>query len=82
MRYLWCDCSCNIRLCLSSRSERGRVQSRATLRRLLAYLGATLEQLADFDNCHGRWGQATVRCAVSTHWMIPAAEKEGRNIST
>ena len=37
-----------------------RIQSAATLRRLLAYLGATPEQLADFDNSHRRWGQGTV----------------------
>ena len=37
-----------------------RIQSAATLRRLLAYLGGTPEQLADFENCHRRWGQGTV----------------------
>ena len=37
-----------------------RIQSAATLRRLLAYLGATTEQLADFDDSHWRWGQGTV----------------------
>ena len=37
-----------------------RIQSAATLRRLLAYLGATTEQLADFDDSHRRWGQGTV----------------------
>ena len=37
-----------------------RIQSAGTLRRLLAYLGATPEHLADFDNCHRRWGQGTV----------------------
>jgi hypothetical protein len=33
------------------------IQTAATLRRLLAYLGATPEQLADFDSSHRRWGQ-------------------------
>jgi hypothetical protein len=37
-----------------------RIQSAETLRRLLAYLGATPEQLAHFDNSHRRWGQGTV----------------------
>ena len=37
-----------------------RIQNAAPLRRLLAYLGATPEQLADFDNSHRRWGQGTV----------------------
>ena len=37
-----------------------RIQSAATLRRLLAYLGATPEQLAAFDSSHRRWGQGTV----------------------
>jgi hypothetical protein len=38
-----------------------RIQSAATLRRLLAYLGATPEQLADFDGAVQKWGQGTVR---------------------
>jgi hypothetical protein len=33
-----------------------RIQSSATLRRLLAYLGATPEQLTDFDNSHPAMG--------------------------
>jgi hypothetical protein len=37
------------------------VQSQETLRRLLAYLGATTAQLADFDSAVRRWGQGTVR---------------------
>jgi hypothetical protein len=41
-----------------------KVQSAATLRRLLAYLGATAKQLAEFDNCHGRWGQDTVQITL------------------
>jgi hypothetical protein len=41
-----------------------KVQSAATLRRLLAYLGATPEQLAEFDNCHQRWGQGTVQITL------------------
>ena len=36
-----------------------RIQSAQTLRRLLAYLGATAEQMADFDESHRRWGQGT-----------------------
>ena len=40
------------------------VQSTAILRRLLAYLGATTEQLADFDNCYRRWGQSTVEITL------------------
>jgi hypothetical protein len=36
------------------------IESAATLRRLLAYLGATTEQLADFDDCNRRWGQGTI----------------------
>jgi hypothetical protein len=42
-----------------------RVQSAETLRRLLAYLGATPAQLAEFDNCHGRWGQGTVQITLA-----------------
>ena len=42
-----------------------RIQSAETLRRLLAYLGATPEQLADFDNnSHRRWGQGTVQITL------------------
>ena len=41
-----------------------RIQSAATLRRLLAYLGATPEQLAHFDSSHRRWGQGTVSITV------------------
>ena len=36
------------------------IQSAATVRRLLTYLGATPEQLADFDSSQRRWGQGTV----------------------
>jgi hypothetical protein len=42
-----------------------RVQSAATLRRLLVYLGATPAQLAGFNNCHGRWGQGTVQITLA-----------------
>jgi hypothetical protein len=42
-----------------------RIQSAATLRRLLAYLGATPEQLADFDNSHRRWVRALSRSRFS-----------------
>jgi hypothetical protein len=41
-----------------------RIQSAATLRRLLTYLGATSEQLADFDSSHRRWGQGTVQITL------------------
>jgi hypothetical protein len=40
------------------------VQSGATLRRLLGYLGGTPEQLADFDSSHRRWGQGTVQITL------------------
>jgi len=41
-----------------------RIQSATTLRRLLAYLGTTPEQLADYDNCQRRWGQGTVQITL------------------
>jgi hypothetical protein len=41
-----------------------RVQSGETLRRLLSYLGATPAQLAEFDNCHRRWGQGIVHAGA------------------
>ena len=41
-----------------------RIQSADTLRRLLAYLGATPDQLADFDSSHRRWGQGTVQITL------------------
>ena len=41
-----------------------RIQSAETLRRLLAYLGATPEQLANFDDSHRRWGQGTVQVTL------------------
>ena len=41
-----------------------RIQSTATLRRLLAYLGATPEQLTDFDSSQQRWGQGTVQITL------------------
>jgi hypothetical protein len=37
------------------------VQSAETLRRLLAYLGATTAQVADVDSAIHRWGQGTIR---------------------
>jgi hypothetical protein len=40
------------------------IQSVTTLRRLLTYLGATSEQLADFDSSHRRWGQGTVQITL------------------
>jgi hypothetical protein len=40
------------------------IQSATTLRRLLAYLGATPEQLADYDNCQRRWSQGTVQITL------------------
>jgi hypothetical protein len=42
-----------------------RVQSAETLRRLLAYLGATPEQLAEFDDCQRRWGQGAVQITLA-----------------
>lgn len=42
-----------------------RVQNTRTLHRLLAYLGATPSQLAEFENCNRRWGQGTVQIALS-----------------
>ena len=41
-----------------------RVQSVETLRRLLAYLGATPAQLADFDPRTRPWGQGTVQITL------------------
>lgn len=41
-----------------------RVQNAETLRRLLAYLGATHEQLADFDRSLRSWGQGTARITL------------------
>ena len=41
-----------------------RIQSAETMRRLLAYLGATPVQLADFDRSHRRWGQGTVQITL------------------
>jgi hypothetical protein len=40
------------------------VPSKETLRRLLVYLGATAEQLADFDQCVRSWGQGTAKIKV------------------
>jgi hypothetical protein len=40
------------------------IASGATLRRLLAYLGATPEQLADFDHAFCVWGQGSVRITL------------------
>ena len=40
------------------------IQSAATLRRLLTYLGATPDQLAEFDSSHRRWGQGTVQITL------------------
>jgi hypothetical protein len=42
-----------------------RVQRAETLRRLLVYLGATPAELAEFDNCHRRWGQSTVQITLA-----------------
>jgi hypothetical protein len=41
-----------------------RAQSAETLRRLLAYLGATPEQIANYDDSHRRWGQGTVEITL------------------
>jgi hypothetical protein len=40
------------------------VTSVDTLRRMLAYLGATPEQLADFNRSYRRWGQGTARITL------------------
>ena len=40
------------------------VASVDTLRRMLAYLGATPEQLEDFNRSYRRWGQGTVRITL------------------
>jgi hypothetical protein len=42
-----------------------KVQSAATLHRLLAYLGATPAQLMEFDDCNRRWGQGTVQITLA-----------------
>jgi hypothetical protein len=44
---------------------RVRVQSAETLRRLIAYLGATPAQLAEWENCNCRWGQGTVQITLA-----------------
>jgi hypothetical protein len=41
-----------------------KIASVETLRRLLAYLGATPAPLAEFDNCRERWGQGTVQVTL------------------
>jgi hypothetical protein len=43
------------------------VQGAETLRRLLAYLGATAAQLADFDSAVLRLGQGTVRFTLQPY---------------
>jgi hypothetical protein len=40
------------------------VQSKETLRRLLAYLGATPDQLADLDQSIRSWGQGTAKITL------------------
>ena len=42
-----------------------KIASAETLRRLLAYLGATPVQLADFDNCQRQWGQGTTQITLA-----------------
>jgi len=56
--------ACATNFCNSS-SNALLSSSAGTLRRLLAYLGATFEQITDFDSCHRRWGQGTVRSRFS-----------------
>lgn len=41
-----------------------KVQSVDTLRRMLAYLGASPEQIEDFNRSYRRWGQGTVRITL------------------
>jgi hypothetical protein len=51
--------------CRTMLGLRVRVQSAETLRHLLAYLGATPAQLAEFDDCNRRWGQGTVQITLA-----------------
>jgi hypothetical protein len=41
-----------------------RIQSAKALLRLLAYLGATPEHVADFGSSHRRWGQGTIQITL------------------
>jgi len=41
-----------------------KVQNVETLRRMLTYLGATSEQLADLASSYRRWGQGTTRITL------------------
>lgn len=50
--------------CRTMLGPRVPVASTATLRRLLTYLGATAEQLADFDRSARSWGQGTARITL------------------
>jgi hypothetical protein len=43
-----------------------RVESAETLRLLLAYLGATPAQLAEFDSSNRLWGQGTVPVTLAS----------------
>ena len=52
-----------------------RIQSADTLRRLLAYLGATPEQLTDYDNCQRRWGQGHCPDHASAVPQEPAQDR-------
>ena len=42
-----------------------KLQSVETFRRLLAYLGATPAQLAEFENCHRRREQGTIKITLA-----------------
>jgi hypothetical protein len=52
--------------CRTMLGPRLSIQNAETLRRLLAYLGATPMQLAAFDSSHRRWGQGTVKITLQT----------------
>jgi hypothetical protein len=44
---------------------RVKVKSVETLRKLLAYLGASSAQLAEFDDCRQRWRQRTAQITLA-----------------
>jgi hypothetical protein len=64
------------------------VSSKDTLRRLLVYLGATAEQLADFDQCIRSWGQGTATITLQPGRknllrlgnLVPPGSKRGADL--
>jgi hypothetical protein len=50
---------------LTMLGPRVKVQSKETLRRLIAYLGATRPQLSEFEDCIRRWGQGTLQITLA-----------------